>query len=80
MKRELEITIADMASGNEENALTRMESRIGSTMLSDVVRGLISVKRGDNGIMYFQKMCIRDRSLWFQHLPQLHSCITFYTC
>lgn len=35
MKRELEITIADMASGNEENALTRMESRIGSTMLSD---------------------------------------------
>ena len=30
MKRELEITIADMASGNEENALTRMESRIGS--------------------------------------------------
>lgn len=47
MKRELEITIADMASGNEENALTRMESRIGSTMLSDVVRGLISVKRGD---------------------------------
>lgn len=32
MKRELEITIADMASGNEENALTRMESRIGSMM------------------------------------------------
>ncbi len=28
MKRELEITIADMASGNEENALTRWESRI----------------------------------------------------
>ena len=20
------------------------------------------------------------QSLWFQHLPQLHSCITFYTC
>ena len=56
MKRELEITIADMASGNEENALTRWESRIGRTMLSDVVRGLISVKRGDNGIMYFQML------------------------
>ena len=63
MKRELEITIADMASGNEENALTRMESRIGSTMLSDVVRGLISVKRGDNGIMYFQML-----SMTFKHL------------
>lgn len=40
MKRELEITIADMASGNEETALTRFESRIGSTMLSDVIRGV----------------------------------------
>ena len=54
MKRELEITIADMASGNEENALTRMESRIGSTMLSDVVRGLISVKRGATALCTFK--------------------------
>ena len=55
-KQELEITIADMQSGNEETALTRLESRIGSTMLSDVVRGLISVKRGDNGAMYFEML------------------------
>ena len=55
-KQELEITIADMQSGNEETALTRLESRIGSTMLSDVVRGLISVKRGDNGAIYFEML------------------------
>lgn len=55
-RQELEITIADMKSGNEETALTRLESRIGSTMLSDVVRGLISVKRGDNGVMYFEML------------------------
>lgn len=55
-KQELEITIADMKSGNEETALTRLEARIGSTMLSDVVRGLISVKRGDNGAMYFEML------------------------
>lgn len=54
--QELEITIADMKSGNEETALTRLEARIGSTMLSDVVRGLISVKRGDNGVMYFEML------------------------
>ena len=54
--QELEITIADMKSGNEETALTRLEARIGSTMLSDVVRGLISVKRGDNGAMYFEML------------------------
>ena len=33
-----------------------MEARIGSSMLSDVVRGLISVKRGDNGAMYFEML------------------------
>ena len=41
LKEELEITIADMRSGNEEVALTRLESRVGSTMMSDVTRGLI---------------------------------------
>ena len=55
-RQELEITITDMKSGNEETALTRLEARIGSTMLSDVVRGLISVKRGDNGAMYFEML------------------------
>ena len=55
-RQELEITIADMKSSNEETALTRLEARIGSTMLSDVVRGLISVKRGDNGAMYFEML------------------------
>lgn len=55
-RQELEITIADMKSGNEETALTRLEARIGSSMLSDVVRGLISVKRGDNGAMYFEML------------------------
>lgn len=55
-RKELEITIADMKSGNEETALTRLEARIGSSMLSDVVRGLISVKRGDNGAMYFEML------------------------
>ena len=57
-----------MASGNEENAITRMESRIGSTMLSDVVRGLISVKRGDNGIMYFQMLSMTFKQLELQKL------------
>lgn len=68
MKRELEITIADMASGNEETALTRFETRIGSAMLSDVIRGLIAVKRGDNGIVYFQMLSITFKQLEVQRL------------
>lgn len=68
MKRELEITIADMASGNEETALTRFETRIGSTMLSDVIRGLIAVKRGDNGVVYFQMLTMTFKQLELQRL------------
>ena len=54
MKSELDITIADMQSGNLETALTRWESRLGSSMLSDVTRGLVGVIRGDNGVTYFE--------------------------
>ena len=68
MKRELEITIADMASGNEETALTRFETRISSTMLSDVIRGLIAVKHGDNGIVYFQMLSMTFKQLELQRL------------
>lgn len=52
-RSELEITVADMRSGPQETALTRLETRVGSTMMSDVVRGLLSVMRGDDGIQYF---------------------------
>ena len=39
-----------MKTGNYENALIRFETRSGSPMLSDVIRGLI-------------EMCIRDRNM-----------------
>ena len=51
---ELEITVADMKSGSYESALTRFETRLGSSGLSDVVRGLIGVIRGDDSVVYFQ--------------------------
>ncbi len=56
---ELDITIADMVTGNYENALLRFQNRIGSTMLSDIIRGLIGTLRGDDQQMYF-KMLVFD--------------------
>ncbi len=53
---EIGITCADMRSGGYEVALMRWEARVNSPMLSDVVRGLISVIRGDDGVMYFQML------------------------
>ncbi len=59
---ELDVTCADMRSSSYEAALTRFEARIGSSQLSDVVRGLISVIRGDDSAVYF-KMLAHDFKL-----------------
>jgi archaeal flagellar protein FlaJ len=59
LKYELSITVADMRSGNYESALTRLESRVGSVMLSDVMRGLISVLRGDDTTVYWASLSIK---------------------
>ena len=58
---ELDQTIADMKTGNYENALIHFETRIGSPMLSDVIRGLIGVLRGDDQRMYFKMICFDMR-------------------
>lgn len=59
LKHELSITVADMRSGNYESALTRLESRVGSAMLFDVTRGLISVLRGDNTSLYWTSLSLK---------------------
>ena len=59
MAQELEITAADMRSGNYEAALTRLESRVGSSMLSDTTRGLIGVLRGDETDAYWSNLALK---------------------
>lgn len=54
MREEIKLTLNDMKTGSQEIALLRMESRLGSPKVSDVVRGLISVLNGDNQEAYFQ--------------------------
>jgi pilus assembly protein TadC len=71
MHSELDITIADMQSGNLETALVRFESRMGSAMLSDVVRGLIGVIRGDNGVAYFELLAHDFKQFEIQRLKLL---------
>ena len=52
--RELDVLTADMRSSSYEAALVRFEGRLASPMLSDIVRGLIGVLRGDDGRIYFR--------------------------
>lgn len=56
LKEELEILSADMSTGNQELALKRFDSRLSSPMLSEVVRGMVSVLRGDDAVVYFQML------------------------
>ena len=68
LKRELTITTADMHSGNGEAALTRLESRVGSAMVSDVCRGLIGVLRGDDMGMYWTALSLKFNDYHRQRL------------
>lgn len=70
-KKELEITVADMKSGSYESALTRLESRLGSPSLSDIIRGLIGVLRGDDGVVYFQMLSHDLKQLELQRLKTI---------
>lgn len=70
-KKELEITVADMKSGHYESALTRLESRLGSSSFSEVSRGLIGVLRGDDGVVYFQMLAHDLKQLELQRLKKI---------
>lgn len=66
--RELDVLTADMRSSSYEAALTRFEARLNSPMLSDVVRGLIGVLRGDDSAVYFQMLAHDFKALELQRL------------
>ena len=68
MKHELDITVADMKSGHYEDAITRMESRVGSSMMSDVCRGIIGIIRGDDNRIYWQTLSLKFDDMARQQL------------
>jgi tight adherence protein C len=68
LKHELVITIADMRSGNYEAAITRLESRVGSPLMSDVCRGLIGILRGDDNAVYWTTLSLKFNDIQRQRL------------
>ena len=50
---EIDKTLNDMMTGNAERALRALDSRVNSTKLSQVIRGLLAVLRGDDQRQYF---------------------------
>lgn len=68
LKHELDITAADMHSGNNEIAITRLEARVGSPLMSDVCRGLISINRGDVNTVYWKSLSMKFADIQRQQL------------
>lgn len=68
LAHELDITLADMRSGNGERALLRFESRVNSAALSDVIRGLGAIYRGEETHVYWESLSIKMSELQKQKL------------
>ncbi len=68
LKYELEITIADIHSGNEESAITRLEARVGSPMMSDVCRGFVTLIHGDSAASYWSGLAMKFSDIQRQRL------------
>lgn len=68
LKEELNIAAADMRSSNYEAAITRLENRTGSPMMSDVCRGLIGIIKGDDTAAYWSALSLKFADIHRQQL------------
>lgn len=57
-----------MRSASYETALARCQTRVNSPMLVDIMQGLTSVLRGDDGKVYFQMLAHDFKQLELQKL------------
>lgn len=71
LKHELMITTADMGTGNYQSALTRLDTRVSSGTLSQVVAGLQGVVNGDDGVAHFKMLSHDMKLLELQRLKRL---------
>ncbi|MEG2455763.1 MAG: hypothetical protein RSC08_05870 [Oscillospiraceae bacterium] len=53
---EIDRTLNDMVTGNQERAIVALESRVASPQLGQLTRGLVSVLRGDDQKTYFEML------------------------
>ena len=62
-KKEMNLLIADMKTGNRSAALKRFELRMSNEMATKLVRGLLGIDRGDNMNAYMQTVLLEMRSV-----------------
>lgn len=70
LTKELAVTIADMKTGNQEQAIMNLQGRISSPLMNELCRGIISAMRGDDVTVYFDNFTQKLMQLWNQRLKQ----------
>ena len=61
MRKELDILLADMATGDREVALNRFESRLGNDHASALCRALVGIDKGENMQTYLDGLDVQLR-------------------
>lgn len=69
-KREIENLLVDMRLTSYETALIRFENSINSTMLSEIVRGLIGMLNGDDNSEYFRMLSYKFKNFELNRLEK----------
>lgn len=67
---EIDRTLNDMLTGNQERALRALESRVASPQFGQLTRGLVSVLRGDDQRIYFEMLAAEYRKTQNEEVAQ----------
>ena len=69
-RNNIQITIADMTTGNYENALKRLDARINSYNFSKVIRAIIQVVKGDENEQYLRNLYRESASQEYERVKR----------
>lgn len=70
LKDNISITIADMTTGNQEDALKRLDLRVNSYSFSKVIRAIIQVVKGEENILYLTNLYRESASEEYERLKR----------
>lgn len=73
LRRELDITVADMKTGNQIKALSNLSTRVNSPILSQVVLGLESVLGGNDETIFFATLSQQLHEVEISRVKKLNS-------
>ena len=72
-RKELEYTITEMKTGNQEKALMNMSARMSSPNITQIVTGLIGVLKGNDQTIYFEALAEKFKKAELTYIRKKNS-------